>query len=919
MIGPRVRLQRNVRLAADVSVGDGTILGGDPQDLKYQGEETWVEIGEGTIIREYSTINRGTSATYRTVVGARCFIMTYVHLAHDCHVGDDVIIANGTQCAGHVTIHDRAILSGLNAIHQFVTIGTYAFVGGGSRVNQDIPPYVKAVGNPMELYGLNSIGLQRAGFSGETIAALKRAYRLFFNSDLNLSQALERARTDLPPLPEVERFLDFVESSRAGRAGVTRPLPVGVIGVGALGRHHARHLAQLEGARLVGVNDIDSGRARAVAEELGTDACDAGRAAGPGRGGHRRRPDAGPRRGRTPRARARRPGAHGEAARRHAGGSGRLIAAAAAKGVQLQVGHIERYNRAIRAAEPYLDGPRYIESLRLAPFQPRGTDVAVVLDLMIHDLDLVLHLTGGAEATEVRASGLSVLSSHLDIANARVEFANGAVALATASRVSRERVRRLRLFQPNGYFSLDLATGGGEFMQLRSDWRPGTGSQLADVVERVVLEAPEADALALELQSFVHAVRGEREVVVGGAEGRAALALALRVADVVKSTPAGRTRGGMITRAGPRIFVSAGEPSGDLHGAGVVRALRERYPDASIEALGGPRMAQAGATLRYEMEGLAAFGFVEVVSKLGAHLRLLRALRQDLRAGRYDLVILIDYPGFHLRVAEAARAAGTKVLYYIAPQLWAWRPERARRLAAAVDRLAVVLPFEQPFFGGLGLRSEYVGHPLVDRAPAPTRAAARESLGIPPGSRVLGLFPGSRAQEIRRLWAPFRDAARALARGRPLRPGARRRDRVGPVSGARPGRDRARRSRAGSWPPRTRRWSSRARRRWRRRCRTRPWSSRTRSTRSPTMLPAGADGGVDQPGEPGGRIARWCPSCSRTARRPSRWPMRSGRCSIRTIPAPRPSTRAWRWCESGWASRAPRRGWWRSPEELLGA
>jgi len=149
----------------------------------------------------------------------------------------------------------------------------------------------------------------------------------------------------------------------------------------------------------------------------------------------------------------------------------------------------------------------------------------------------VLHLTGGAEATEVRASGISVLSSHLDLANARVEFANGAVALATASRVSRERVRRLRLFQPNGYFSLDLATGGGEFMQLRGDWRPGTGSQLSDVVERVMLEAPEADALALELQSFVHAVQGDREVVVGGVEGRAALALALRVADVVKSSP----------------------------------------------------------------------------------------------------------------------------------------------------------------------------------------------------------------------------------------------------------------------------------------------------------------------------------------------------------------------------------------------
>ena len=218
----------------------------------------------------------------------------------------------------------------------------------------------------------------------------------------------------------------------------------------------------------------------------------------------------------------------------------------------------------------------------------------------------------------------------------------------------------------------------------------------------------------------------------------------------------------MIARPAPRIFVSAGEPSGDLHGAGVVQALRARHPDATIEALGGPRMAAAGAQIRYPMEGLAAFGLVEVVTKLRAHLRLLRALRADFRAHRYDLVILIDYPGFHVRVAEAAREAGTKVLYYIAPQLWAWRPGRARRFASAVDRLAVVLPFEQQFFGGLGLRSDYVGHPLVDRGVWPTRSEARAGLGVPADSRVLGIFPGSRQQEIGRLWRPFRDAARRL-------------------------------------------------------------------------------------------------------------------------------------------------------------
>jgi lipid-A-disaccharide synthase len=220
----------------------------------------------------------------------------------------------------------------------------------------------------------------------------------------------------------------------------------------------------------------------------------------------------------------------------------------------------------------------------------------------------------------------------------------------------------------------------------------------------------------------------------------------------------------MIARAAPRIFISAGEPSGDLHGAGVVRALQARYPDAVIDALGGPLMAQAGARVRYPMEGLAAFGVVEIVAKLGAHVRLLRALRADFRARLYDLVILIDYPGFHLRVAEAARSSGTKVLYYIAPQLWAWRPERARRLAAAVDRLAVVLPFEQLFFGRLGLRSEYVGHPLVDRGPGPGREEARARLGIAPATKVLGIFPGSRAQEVRRLWIPFREAALTLLR-----------------------------------------------------------------------------------------------------------------------------------------------------------
>lgn len=315
-------------------------------------------------------------------------------------------------------------------------------------------------------------------------------------------------------------------------------LPIGVIGVGALGRHHARHLAASPEAMLVGVYDADRTRAREVAAACGCTAFDdldellglvrAVTVAVPTQfhaqvGLHVLR------RG-IPMLMEKPLAATVEEA-------DDLIAEAARQGVQLQVGHIERFNQALRAAEPLLHHPLYLESQRLASFQPRGTDVAVVLDLMIHDLDLILHLTGGAEAIDVRASGVAVLSQHLDMANARVEFQGGVVANVTASRVARDRVRRLRIFQANGYLSLDLATGRGDFMRLRDGWRPGIAQELSDIVELIPLQAEEADALSLELHSFIHAVRGDREAVITGEEGRAALALALRVTDAVTTTP----------------------------------------------------------------------------------------------------------------------------------------------------------------------------------------------------------------------------------------------------------------------------------------------------------------------------------------------------------------------------------------------
>jgi UDP-N-acetylglucosamine acyltransferase len=215
---PRSTLEQDVKLGKGVKVGIGSVLGGPPQDLKYAGEETTVEIGDGTVIREYVTINRGTSQSFKTTVGTRSLLMSYVHLAHDCHIGNGVILGNTVQLAGHVTVEDRATLSGLSGVHQFVRIGRHAFIGGCTRVSKDVPPFVKAVGNPIHLYGLNSIGLQRSGFPEAVVRELKRAYRMFFRSDLNVSQALQQAETDLEMYPEVKELMRFVEESGRGVA-----------------------------------------------------------------------------------------------------------------------------------------------------------------------------------------------------------------------------------------------------------------------------------------------------------------------------------------------------------------------------------------------------------------------------------------------------------------------------------------------------------------------------------------------------------------------------------------------------------------------------------------------------------------------------------------------------------------------------
>ncbi len=321
---------------------------------------------------------------------------------------------------------------------------------------------------------------------------------------------------------------------------MSAPVRLGVVGAGSLGYHHARIARDLPGLVFRGIFEANAERAGTVSRDLGIrayptldallDDVDAVSIVTPT------------------------PAHHAVAMRALARGkhlliekpitvtleeADELLALAERQGVLVQIGHVERFNRAIRAAQPLVDRPLFIDSDRLAPFNPRGSDVAVVLDLMIHDIDLVLTLIGGG-VRDVTAAGVGVLTPSIDIANARVTFDSGAVATITASRVSKERMRKLRIFQRNGYLSLDLGAGTGELYRLREDVDLPTlvtqAQPIEAFVERIPLEAPEGEPLRLELESFAEALRGRAPVVVSGRAGREALAVALRiVADIERS------------------------------------------------------------------------------------------------------------------------------------------------------------------------------------------------------------------------------------------------------------------------------------------------------------------------------------------------------------------------------------------------
>ena len=215
-IGANVYIASGTKIGKNCKIFHNAVLGTIPQDLKFENEKTTLEIGDGTIIREFCSLNRGTKHSGKTEVGKNCFLMMYVHIAHDCQIGNNVIIANATNMAGHVEIHDYANISGLCPIHQFVKIGKHSFIGGGYRVPKDVPPYILASGEPLGYISPNIVGLTRRGFSKEVISRLKETYRIIYKMNLNVSQAVQKIKSDLEIIPEIKDVLDFIEKSERG-------------------------------------------------------------------------------------------------------------------------------------------------------------------------------------------------------------------------------------------------------------------------------------------------------------------------------------------------------------------------------------------------------------------------------------------------------------------------------------------------------------------------------------------------------------------------------------------------------------------------------------------------------------------------------------------------------------------------------
>ncbi|MBU4310121.1 Gfo/Idh/MocA family oxidoreductase, partial [bacterium] len=414
-----------------------------------------------------------------------------------------------------------------------------------------------------------------------------------------------------------------------------KPIRVVVIGVGHLGQHHARIYSAMPDVELVGVVDIDEERSKRIAQEYKTAAyseytqvlkrVDVASIAVPTEFHYRIGRD------------FLNAGVHiliEKPMTQTVEEADELLELARRKNLVLQVGHIERFNPAVSALNRVIKEPRFIECHRLGPFKPRAANIGVVMDLMIHDIDIILSLVN-SPVKRIEAVGIPVLSHEEDIANVRITFENGCIANLTASRVTKEETRKIRIFQRDAYFSLDYINQ--ELSIYRREITP-------DGKIRILSSRPEiekVEPLRLELEAFIHAVQRGREPLVSGKEGREALAIVQEISRQIKPKK--------------KIMILAGEASGDLQGAYLTQVLRKLSPEIELFGIGGRRMEKAGVRLVSDITQIAVVGFVEVLKHIKTFRRILKKLDDLMEKEKPQGIILIDNPGFNLRVAKKAR------------------------------------------------------------------------------------------------------------------------------------------------------------------------------------------------------------------------------------------------------------------------
>jgi len=436
-----------------------------------------------------------------------------------------------------------------------------------------------------------------------------------------------------------------------------------------------------------------------------------------------------------------------------------LINLARTKRVILQVGHVERFNSAYRSIENIVTNPRFIECHRLSPFPHRSLDIGVVLDIMIHDIDIILGLVK-SEVKKIDAIGVPVLTAFEDIANVRLTFKNGCVCNLTASRVSDEAMRKIRIFLNDTYISLD-------YLNQQALLYKKEGQNIIKLPLPIEKEEP----LKEEIKSFIECIKNKTPPLVSGEEAYKALSLCqgilnkiwnkkhlfnLQQRQITISSIPSNTLAKISTnnssKKNKKIFISVGEASGDMHASQLVKYIKNKNPNIEFAGLGGKLMNEQGVKIFFDPTSFAVVGFIEVLKNILFFRKIFFNFIKLAEQEKPDLIILVDYPGFNLRLAKELKRRGFKIAYYISPQIWAWGKNRIKTIRESVDKMIVFFDFEEELYKKNGIKVEFVGHPLIEQTtPSLTKEIFFKTYDLSNDSLVICLLPGSRNSVVEKI------------------------------------------------------------------------------------------------------------------------------------------------------------------------